>query len=158
LIGNWEIVAVLPNDSGDWGPPVARAYWEGRYALGGFAVVDYWYDEIPWETEGAPTRGLNTRMFDPETGVWQMAWQHTDLAGVRRLQARREGSEVAMWQLNDDGSRLETRRTRFHDIAEDSWVRTDWRLAEDGQTWNKALRLEATRLPCPVPGADRGGD
>lgn len=150
LIGNWQIDIVRPGAEGEWGPKVAEAYWEGRYAMGGFAVVDAWYDQVPWKTDATVGRGINTRMYDTQNQVWQMAWQHTALDHVRLLQARRDGDEVEMWQLNPDGSRFEARRTRFHDISENSWVRTD-QLTRDGETWGNALRLEATRLGCPLP-------
>lgn len=150
LVGNWRIAVIPPDGAGGWRAPVGEAYWEGRYGLDGFAIVDYWYDGVPWETPTPPSRGVNTRMYDVQNEVWQMVWLHSTTPGVRRLQAKRRGDEMDMWQLNPDGTRLETRRTWFHDIGPDSWVRTDERSTDGGVTFQKALRLEATRLPCPV--------
>ncbi len=148
LVGNWTVRMRRADEGGEWSEQAREAYWEGRYILGGFAIADYWYDAPPDGEGPAPGRGVNVRMYDPEQGLWEMTWQHTDLSGVRRLRARKEGDRVVMWQLNEDGSRFEARRTAFHDISENSWKRTDWFSQDGGATWRKALLLEATRVPC----------
>ena len=63
-------------------------------------------------------------MYNPSQGFWEMTWQHTGLEGVQRLRAQEQGDRVIMWQLNPDGTRFAGRRTAFHDITSDGWVRT----------------------------------
>lgn len=131
----------------DWGPPGPPSYWEGEYILGGFAVGDYYYNQPP--EAGGPGRGINVRLYDPETGIWTMSWAHTsNPSSVRLLEAEEKDGLLWMYQMEDPETRWDGRRVSFHVVDEDHWYRVDELSDDGGETWRNALRLDATRRAC----------
>ncbi len=131
----------------DWGPQGPLSYWEGEYILGGYAVADYYYNVPP--EQGETGRGVNVRMFNPETNIWTMTWIHTRAPGtVLQLESEYRDGVMWMYQMDDPETRFDGRKTSFHVVDQDNWYRVDEYSADGGRTWTKRLKLEATRRPC----------
>lgn len=146
LIGQFDILGSQWNGE-EWGPRGRPSYWEGEYILGGVAIADYYYNQPP-ELD-APGRGVNIRMYDPDTGIWTMSWSHTSNPGsVRLLEAEEIDGTMWMYQMDDPETRFSGRKTSFHIVDENHWYRVDEFSDDGGKTWRKTLRLEATRRAC----------
>ncbi len=143
LIGDFRIEARVWKD-GAWSQGFRAARWNGRYILGGMAIMDEWFDFAPEEKPGTG-RGVNVRMFNPDTGRWHLMWQHTKDKQVVELSS----------QLGEDGKmRLEwvppkpERKVFFETYGPDHWARLDHRKSEETGQWTPRYKLEAFRVPC----------
>ncbi len=74
MIGNHRVEArVWQGDAFSTG--YLEAAWNGRWGLDGRAVIDEWFGA---QVSEAPANlGVNVRMYDEETGRWNMVWQPT---------------------------------------------------------------------------------
>lgn len=146
LIGQFDVRGSQWTGDG-WSAPGAPSYWEGEYILGGFAIADYYYNQPP--ENGAPGRGINVRVFDPASKIWTMSWIHTsNPTSVRLLEAEVVDGLMWMYQMEDPETRFPGRKVSFHVVDEDHWYRIDEFSDDDGVSWRKTLRLEATRRAC----------
>ena len=148
LIGDYSI-ALHAWDGEGWSPPKAdvTARWNGRYALGGMAIMDEWYHPDPAQDPSAP-RGVNVRMYDPENGEWDMMWLATRTHQVQDLRARMEDGRLVMWQVYPERPDF---RAEFEISDPDHWARISYAKNGDGN-WVKQYKLAATRIPCPAGG------
>ena len=146
LIGRFDVRGRVWDDDG-WSAAGPLSYWEGEYILGGFAIADYYYNQPP-ET-GGTGRGVNIRMYDPDSEIWTMSWVHTNNpTSVLLLEAEEVDGLMWMYQMDDPETRFAGRKTSFHVVDEDNWYRIDERTDDGGETWFKTLKLEATRRVC----------
>lgn len=154
LIGNFDIKDIRRNRDGSWKESPSASYWEGRWILQGHAVADYWYDTPP-VAGTVPGRGVNVRMYRPESKLWTNMWQHSRLAEVRTLISEvRDDGLMHMWASHPDTS--DRRRMRFEIKSPDEWVRIEEQSRDEGKTWFEVDKLQATRAPCPwLPPASR---
>ena len=155
IVGNWNIKARPMMPDGKWSDQHQSAYWEGRWILDGRAIMDAWYDAPPTadrEDGGdAPGRGVNVRMYRPETGQWTNMWQHSGLAEVRTLMSEvRDDGLMHLWASHPDTTSV--RRMHFVVESPDFWYRLEERSRDGGKTWHPVVRLDAHRAPCPWPG------
>ena len=143
LIGHWRID--LKRRQGDaWSPPRPQpAFWTGRYALGGTAIYDEWFDTDP-ELVPTTARGANLRVYDPESARWAMTWIHTGKPAPTALAAKMRDGMLTMWQLHPDGPNWEA---TFAVTSGDQWTRTRYVIDEDGVR-TPQFQLIATRVPC----------
>ena len=150
LIGNWDIKPRAMTPNGEWTEIDQPAYWEGRWILDGRAIMDAWYDAPP--AGGAPPgRGINVRMYRPESGQWTNMWQHSGLAEVRTLVSEvRDDGLMHMWASHPNTTSV--RRMHFVVESDDFWYRVEERSPDGGKTWRPVVRLEAHRAACPWPG------
>jgi len=145
LIGDYEIS--LHAWTGEaWTPakPGVTARWNGRYVLGGMAIMDEWYSPDPAQDPNAP-RGVNIRLYDPEAGEWDMMWLATGSHTVQDLRARMEDGRLVMWQVYPERPDF---RAEFEITDADHWARISYTKDDNGE-WVKQYKLAATRLPCP---------
>lgn len=134
--GQWQEVPFS-----QYGP----ARWNGRYALGGMAIADEWYDRDPGLDPAAP-RGINIRMWDDEAQEWDMTWLYTGNHQGTDLRARIEDGRLTMWQVYPERPDF---RAYFERYSPDSWARIA--LAPDAEgNWHKTIKLQATRIACPA--------
>ncbi len=146
LIGCFRIDAQRYHaDRNDFGPTV-QTYWNGRWALEGWAVYDEWFNvQIP----GQPTdlgRGANLRMVNPETGIWTMVWVHTNNAPGQDLRAQMRDGDMVMWQVHP---RRDNDWKAVFDIVDDNhWVRTEYVREHATDEWRPTGRLNATQVSC----------
>ena len=146
LIGCYRIDASRYDpEQGAFGP-TAPTYWNGRWALGGWAIYDEWFNvQIPGRGVDLG-RGANLRMIDPETGVWTMVWTHTQGLVGQDLRAEMRGDRMVMWQVHP--RRDDDWKAEFEIIDADHWVRIDYRRAYGTDDWVPGGRLSASRVDC----------
>lgn len=150
MVGNWNIDNRTRQRDGSWSEQTTPSYWEGRWILDGHAIADYWYDTPPATASGEdpPGRGVNVRMYRPQTEQWTNMWQHSSLAEVRTLISEvRDDGHMHMWASHPDTS--DQRRMHFVVESRDRWVRIEERPLGPNGAWVQVHRIEATRAPCP---------
>ena len=143
LIGHFR-VDLKRRQGDDWSPPRPQpALWTGRYALGGTAIYDEWFDTDP---DIVPTtgRGANLRVYDGESKRWAMTWIHTSQADPTALAAEMRDGVLTMWQLYPDGPSWEA---TFEVLSPDRWMRTQYSLDENGKR-TPQFQLIAERVAC----------
>lgn len=144
LIGDFEITSHIMMANG-WSPPRPgpRARWNGWYSMGGMMITDEWYDPDPGLDPNAP-RGVNVRMYDPDSSEWKMMWVATTGAQVQDLRAGMRDGKLTMWQVYP---------TEIDPIADftiedaDHWHRVSYVQNEAGE-WVPQYMLRASRIPC----------
>ncbi len=144
LIGDYKIM--LHQWLGEnWSPPQpgVTARWNGRYGLGGMAIVDEWFNPDPAQNPDAP-RGINVRMYDPDAEEWDMMWVATGGRQVQDLRANVIEEKLTMWQVYPERPDF---RAEFNIEDIDHWNRVSYGKNEDGE-WIKQYKLAATRIPC----------
>lgn len=146
LIGCFRIDAQRYHaEQGEFGPTVST-YWNGRWALNGWAVYDEWFNvQIP----GQPTdlgRGANLRVVDPETGIWTMVWVHTRGNPGQDLRAQMRDGDMVMWQVHP--RRDQDWKAVFEITDADHWVRTEYVRPYETDAWTPTGRLNATQVDC----------
>jgi hypothetical protein len=143
LIGRWDVEVTKPDETGSWGGEPRRAYWEGRYILDGFAIADFWYDHPP-DAEPDSHRGVNVRMFNRATGIWDITWQHTE-DPLLVLTGEAKGDTMVVSGESPDGSLI---RIVFSNIRFQSW---DWQMdqsTDQGASWAPTMRIRVERMAC----------
>lgn len=144
LIGDYQIS--LHRWLGEnWSPaqPGVSARWNGRYGLGGMAIVDEWFHPDPAQNADAP-RGINVRMYDPDAEEWDMMWVATGGRQVQDLRAKVIDGILTMWQVYPERPEF---RAEFNVDDADHWNRVTFGKDENGD-WVKQFKLAATRIPC----------
>lgn len=144
LIGDFDITSHAWR-GGAWTPPRPgpHARWNGRYGLGGMAVVDEWFDPDPREDPNAP-RGVNVRMYDTEEGEWVMMWMASGAMVVQDLRAEVRDGKLTMWQVHPERPNF---LAEFTVVDADRWDRVSYTRDEAGE-WVTQFKLAATRIPC----------
>jgi|GEM_PF-648041 len=144
LIGDFEITSHVMTPNG-WSPPRPgpRARWNGWYSMGGMMITDEWYDPDPGLDPTAP-RGVNVRMYEPESAEWKMMWVSTSAAQVLDLRAGLRDGKLTMWQVYPNEIELVADFTVEDD---DHWYRVSYTRSEDGE-WVPQFKLRASRIPC----------
>ncbi len=143
LLGDWTIELRRWTDNG-WSPPRPQpARWHGRYALGGYAIYDEWFDVDPTLAPDTK-RGANLRVYDRDAKRWSMTWLHTAGNVGTVLAAEIRAGVLTMWQTHpvDDSWEAEF-------VVENAteWVRTRYQKDASGQR-TPQFQLTARRAPC----------
>ena len=144
LIGDYKI-SLHAWRGENWSPPQpgVTARWNGRYGLGGMAIVDEWYHPDPAQDPDAP-RGINVRLYDSEAGEWDMMWIATGGNQVQDLRAQMQEGELWMWQVYPERPNF---KAKFEIEDADHWARISYTKDDKGE-WVKQYKLAATRIPC----------
>lgn len=145
LIGDYRIEARKWQD-GAWTKGFQAARWNGRYILDGMAIMDEWFDHPPGENPDTG-RGVNIRMYNPETERWHLMWQHTKNKQVVELSSKvREDGKMYLERLTHKSP--QERRIWFEVYGPDHWARLDhWKSKETGE-FEPKYKLEAFRVLC----------
>lgn len=143
LIGNFRIEARAWRD-GAWTDGFQAAQWNGRYILGGMAVMDEWWDADP--TQNLDTeRGANVRMYDSAAGHWRIMWLHTGEKKVVELHSKvRDDGKMHLWRVTHPIER----RVYFENYGPGHWARLDYRKSDKSGQWEPKYKLEAFLVPC----------
>lgn len=148
LIGDYRIDLHRWQDD-QWSPPQpgVTARWNGRYILGGMAIMDEWFHPDPAQDNGSG-RGVNVRMYDPETEEWDMMWISSLSNQVQDLRAKQTDGVLTMWQEYPERPDF---RAEFEVIDDDNWRRISYGKSADGE-WVKQFMLSASRIACDMNG------
>ena len=143
LIGDYRIEARAWRD-GSWTEGFQAARWNGRYILGGMAIMDEWFDSPPDE-DPSTIRGVNIRMYNPETERWHLMWQYTKDKAVTELSSKVEtdGKMHLDWVPPKPD-----RKIWFEVYGPGHWARLDHRKNEKTGKFEPKYKLEAFRVPC----------
>jgi len=141
IIGDFDINYRRMTEDG-WSEPFGTARWNGRYALDGRAIMDWWFENGP---EGAA--GVNLRMFDPAEQVWKTAWHYTGNFEVRELHQRvwEQDGRLHLWQVYPEA---DERNVYFETYEDGRWARIEQRRDPASGEWVPAVMLEATPAAC----------
>ena len=144
LIGDFTITSHIMTPAG-WSPPRPgpRARWNGHYSMGGMMITDEWFDPDPGLQTDSP-RGINVRMYDPESAEWKMMWVATPAARVQDLRAEMRDGKLTMWQVYPTEIELVA---DFTVEDADHWYRVSY-VKDDAGDWQPQFKLRATRIPC----------
>ena len=143
IVGDFDVNYRRMTHEG-WSEPVGRARWNGRYALDGRAIIDWWY-EGRTEEEGAA--GINVRLYDPKEKVWKTAWHYTANHEVRELRQKiwEEDGRLHLWQVYPEAPE----RNVYFEIYEGGrWARIDQLKDSATGEWSPAVMLEAIPAKC----------
>lgn len=122
---------------------IAPSRWNGRYGMGGRAIVDDWWDEDPGLKPEA-SAGTNVRIKKPD-GRWVMSWVSQHQYGVQHLEARRlENGDVEMVQVYPERKGFVA---TFQRLGPDRWARFHHALDAEGNPLPPIMLL-AKRIPC----------
>jgi len=138
-IGDWDIEdSQLSRDTGQW-EPGQGARWIFS-CLGndkGLAIQDFWFP-------ANGNVGTNLRIYNAETGKWEIVWTATAAPGTTRIEAEQDADgNIVMSYVSPIPTPL--RRITFFPPDADSW---DWHLEfsnDDGVTWFPVYKIHATR-------------
>ena len=145
LIGDFWVTGHVWTGT-QWSPPRPGAppsRWNGRYGLGGTAIIDEWWNVDPGfdDDKGA---GVNVRM-KRDDGVWEMVWIAQPSFSAQHLVAElNENGEPVMTQVYPERKGFAATFTR---LGPDQWVRIHNSLDAEGNP-QPAIMLKATRIPC----------
>lgn len=128
-----------------WSPaqPGITARWNGRYGLGGMAIVDEWFNPDPAQNPEA-LRGINVRVYDPDAEEWDMMWVATGAHQVQDLRAAMLDGKLTMWQVYPERDDF---KAEFEVYDPDHWARIEYLKNEDGE-WVERFKLAASRITC----------
>ena len=153
LAGVWNVTVEMRAQDGGW-VPSAPGVWAWKYAIGGFAVQDLWYqgaDNLPAYMAQLGRDYLLTanRIFDVTTRQWQIAWMANGAGEAMgsdygTFTAVYEDGEIVMSSPQDDRA-VGLQRVRFFDITPHSFEWQSEYSRDDGKNWLAVMRLHATR-------------
>ena len=144
LIGDFEITShIMMGET--WSPPRPgpRARWNGWYSIDGMMITDEWYDPDPGLDPNSP-RGVNVRMYDPDSAEWKMMWVSTTGAQVLDLRAGMRDGKLTMWQVYPTEVEL---LADFVVEDADHWHRVSY-VQDDAGEWVPQYKLRASRIAC----------
>jgi len=130
LVGSWDAEFSIIAEDG----AVTRFPGELHFGwvLDGHAMQDIW---ISYSQDEAGTRkniGTSVRIFDRESGQWQVVWVAASRGSLTTLCGGAEGDRIVLVGNDTDGADL---RWSFNDLRPDSFL---WRgeISRDGgKTW-----------------------
>lgn len=146
IIGDFDaVIEPWDAEAGAWGEPLYTARWNGRYGLGGRAIIDEWYDPGYGYREGSGA-GINIRIWDAEAGLWETAWHYTANNEVRELhqQVRADG-RLWLWQVHPEAPE---RNVWFETYDNGEWARISQARDEATGEWVNARRIYARPADC----------
>lgn len=146
FVGTWKCRSYARVRDGSWQPNDWENTWTWHWILEGQAIQDVW--EVPADAPRGRSLGTNLRIFDPESGVWRMAWTTTATRQFDLYEATQVEDDLVMTgEIPARGPRPpHTARIIFHDIAADSF---QWRYEASLQgadgPWSEQARLGCRR-------------
>ncbi|MBT8335641.1 MAG: hypothetical protein KJO11_03490 [Gemmatimonadetes bacterium] len=151
LAGIWTGQQEMRTQDGGW-MEVGPALWAWRYALGGFAVRDLWFqaaDQLPAYLGNLGRDYLlsGTRIYSPASNRWEIAWIANGLSQA-------PGQDFGIFQATWEDDRIvmtspegaSPQRVTFSDFTPDSFLWTSEFSQDGGQSWIAVMRVRATRV------------
>lgn len=141
-LGDWSIEDEALSPDGKIWVPGTGARWNFTCVGGGIAIQDFWMPN-PTLVNPEPGVGTNLRMYEPETGDWNVAWTATRTPGFTHIRAKQDAEgNIVMHYVAPKPS--PARRITFFTPTEKGW---NWvlELSFDGeQTWKPVYKIAAT--------------
>tara|TARA_R110002096_G_scaffold247058_1_gene439466 strand:- start:725 stop:1303 length:579 start_codon:yes stop_codon:yes gene_type:complete len=141
-LGDWNIEDEALSPDGTAWVQGSGARWNFTCVGGGIAIQDFWMPN-PTVANPEPGVGTNLRMYEPETGDWNVAWTATRTPGFTHIRARQDtAGNIVMHYVAPKLS--PARRITFFTPTETGW---NWvlELSFDGeQTWKPVYKIDAT--------------
>jgi hypothetical protein len=153
LGGPWDCSIYNLGQGGLWHKRAGGARWTFNYALDGNAVTDIWVPDPDDEYPGSV--GMNLRVYDPQAGLWRIAWTTVDQARFDLYEASYEDGDIIMWGQRPDHQA----RITFYNVRPNQF---DWKYEfsplDDGTLWTEIVRMQCLR-PGMLPAVmDSGGE
>jgi len=138
-VGDWKIEdEQLARDGSGWGPGNG-ARWIFKCVGDGTAVQDYW---LP----NGGGFGTNLRIYNPDTGKWEITWAAAALNGLMHISAvANEDGHIVMDILSPEQN--PPRRIIFYAPDEAGWNWAQEWSFDGGATWVEVYRIRATPWP-----------
>lgn len=135
-IGDWKIEdEQLAQDGSGWGPGDG-ARWIFECIGDGVGVQDYW---LP--NKGG--FGTNLRVYNPDTGRWEIVWTATPINGLTHISAQQnDQGDIVMSVENPKPD--PPRRITFFPPDEGGWNWVMEMSFDEGKTWAPVYRIKAT--------------
>ena len=135
LIGDWEMDAVMHDDTGTKhaGP---RGEIHFGWVLEGRAIQDVWI--LP-----GVFYGTTLRVYDPGLDAWHILWNDPLKQYYTRQIGRARGNDIVQEGKDDAGVPV---RWSFTEIMPDSFHWTGERSADGGATWRRQVEMFARRV------------
>jgi len=153
LVGLWRTEQSVMGPEGSW-MGSAPGYWAWKYALGGFAVRDLWFQP---EADLTPNMThLNRdymltgmRIYDVRANEWKVAWMANGRGTLQGADfgtfvAEEESGNVIMSGPPIPG--VGHQRVKFEGITDDSFEWYSEFSQDGGETWIAVMRVRATRI------------
>ncbi|MEX0299314.1 MAG: hypothetical protein AB3N28_09610 [Kordiimonas sp.] len=141
-LGDWDIADEALSPDGETWSPGAGARWNFTCVGDGIAIQDFWMPN-PTAANPEPGVGTNLRMYEPETGDWNVAWTATRTPGFTHIRAKEdEAGNIVMLYVAPKPN--PPRRITFFAPTEEGW---NWVLElsyDDEQTWTPVYKIVAT--------------
>lgn len=146
LVGAWDCTVQQRQADGSWLTTPGTARWDWFYALGGHAILDMWVPaSAPQQTAGL---GANLRIFNTQTGQWQVAWTTAAQQRFDLITAAANGSDMVMRSTKpgSNGRPGHLARITFYNIDAQQF---DWRYDAsplgDGINWTAYVQMRCLR-------------
>lgn len=141
-IGDWKIEdSQFAQDGSGWNSgPGAR--WIFSCLGNGTAIQDFW---LP--PDGSI--GTNLRSYNPDTGMWDIAWAINTAPGLAQIAAKQDDAgNIVMHYVAPIPNPL--RRITFFPPDDTGW---NWQLEmswDEGENWTEVYRIRATPFSPPA--------
>lgn len=157
LVGLWNAEIEIARQSGGWAQS-APGIWAWKFAIGGFAVSDLWFqgaDRLPTYMSGLGRDYMLTsnRIFDLASNKWQVSWMANGAgkaagADFGSFTATSHGKDIVMESPPDD---FGLQRVVFYEIEADSFRWRSEFSQDGGKTWRTIMRMVAKRYERQTP-------
>ena len=143
FVGAWDVEAALLADDGTWREH--RGEWLFAWALEGRAIQDVLispprHDRA--EHDQSFEYGTTIRIYEPDSGLWEIVYVTPVGREIHRLRGGREGDDIVLHGEGSDGRR---QRWSFSRITPGSFLWQGRISDDDGRTWTKNEEMRARR-------------
>ncbi len=151
LVGIWDAEVEMRTQGGSW-QSSAPGVWVWKYAIGGFAVSDLWYqgaDNLPGYLAHMGRDYLLTanRVYDVANKKWKVAWMANGAGKSMGMDFGTFDANLADGEIvmSSPADMYGMQRVVFYELSEDSFRWKSEYSTDEGKTWNTVMRMLATR-------------
>lgn len=145
LVGHWECRSESMEDDG-WRADPGSARWHWRWVIEDFMLVDHWQ---PGPERDGP-EGATVRLYNPETGDWDVQWIVHGQAGFIPFKATIEDHRMVMRGTRPASGGMPAHQARItyhlHNPERFHWTYEVAAVSGEGE-WQAFSRMRCGRLP-----------
>lgn len=155
LVGLWRVEVEIARQGGGW-ELSAPGLWAFKYALGGFAIHDLWYqgsDNLPdyMADLGRDYLLASHRIYDAAARKWRIAWMANGAGTVMgadfgTFTAELHDGDIVM---TSTGGASTPQRVVFSEIGDASFRWRSEYSMNGGESWMTVMRMRAARIDGP---------